>query len=572
MNFFLTFNLQSSFNSINKYRLKNIFLKLVGDLRLWNEIDKMWSAGLIDFSFSLVEDEDFFSIFFCKFLFNFYLAELDLYVTNSLSLYFDSYFYTSSKFSFFSISKLVSNDYVSLKVGKSFVDLKSLKISRTTKLYSSSFLNKLTPTNVTFFEKRIHYVRYLEFVLIGIVGSKAIAMQIKEKVLSFLKGNLHLSISNFNLTCTSQAALLFLGYSIKFSLLDSFYDSSKKNFSIYSNKLFSRLNTQQEGFAKILLSRLYTEFSVHIKNLFSEYKNFLTSNNNKFFLYLFQLESVRSMQISKLVLTNDFSDLFPTKIFFRNSNFNFNEFVFYEKYFFDVYLTKVKKRLGFSIQSIPIFLEKSFFPIDLSFEFLFTELNKKLSIVYNKTKNLQMLKVNKLRSLYLGKIHNFFGLLFSVEDVKLLSKACYYSVSFRSLCFFEINISVKNVFMRLRNLGFVHFNRYRPISNSKYLFFDDSYIIACYGYLAYFLINWFGYADNFTKIRLLVEYLRQSCFLTLCRKHNKNKNWSYNVFTTNLVVCHNLFVLSSFYPTRRNILYFRKKFFLINFFNKIHFL
>jgi len=45
------------------------------------------------------------------------------------------------------------------------------------------------------------------------------------------------------------------------------------------------------------------------------------------------------------------------------------------------------------------------------------------------------------------------------------------------------------------------------------------------------LINWFKCSYNLYVLRRLVYILKESCFLTICRKHNKNKSWSYAVYS-----------------------------------------
>jgi len=68
------------------------------------------------------------------------------------------------------------------------------------------------------------------------------------------------------------------------------------------------------------------------------------------------------------------------------------------------------------------------------------------------------------------------------------------------------------------------------------------------------------FIDNFGKVKVLVNYIRESCFLTLCRKHNKSKTWALSVYTPNLIISRSSFSTKSFFPTRKNVLKMRKKF------------
>ena len=100
----------------------------------------------------------------------------------------------------------------------------------------------------------------------------------------------------------------------------------------------------------------------------------------------------------------------------------------------------------------------------------------------------------------------------------------------------------------------------RPISNLKFLAYEDEEIISFFGSFSYSLLNWFRCADNFSKVKFLVELIRQSCFLTICRKHNKRKTWVYSIYTTNLVLNHKLQSNVSFFPTKKSLFNMKKSF------------
>lgn len=242
INFLICFNLQISFNSFNKSRLKNIFLRIIEDHRIWDEIEKMWNAGLINFSIPFFKDENFFSNFFSKFIFNLYLTEIDLYINNSLVLYFDSFFYNSKRFSVFSLSKITGLNFVSLKVRKSLINLKNLKQRKF--LYLSNLTNKYYSINASRFEKKINYVRYSEAFIIGVTGSKNFSLEIKEKVLSFLKGNLYLSVSFCNLNNVLEKNIFFLGHSIQLVLSKTLFKFNQS--FIYRNKFTQRLKLKKK--------------------------------------------------------------------------------------------------------------------------------------------------------------------------------------------------------------------------------------------------------------------------------------------------------------------------------------
>lgn len=64
------------------------------------------------------------------------------------------------------------------------------------------------------------------------------------------------------------------------------------------------------------------------------------------------------------------------------------------------------------------------------------------------------------------------------------------------------------------------------------MFLEDTDIIKSFGYISYIFLTWFRCSKNFLKVKIFVNVIRESCFLTLARKHNKTKAWAYKVYTS----------------------------------------
>nr|AMD08060.1 maturase-like protein 2 [Euglena mutabilis] len=129
-----------------------------------------------------------------------------------------------------------------------------------------------------------------------------------------------------------------------------------------------------------------------------------------------------------------------------------------------------------------------------------------------------------------------------------------------SLSCFEIFLSRDFIYRRLRSFGFIHKIKNRPVSNSKYLFLSDANIIKIFGFYATSFLNWFSCVLNISDIKYTIELLRQSCFLTLCRKHNKRKAWALDVFTSDLLIVENLCFSYLVFPRKSFILNFKRNF------------
>jgi hypothetical protein len=113
-------------------------------------------------------------------------------------------------------------------------------------------------------------------------------------------------------------------------------------------------------------------------------------------------------------------------------------------------------------------------------------------------------------------------------------------------------------------LGFLHPFKKRPIGNTKYMLLGDKSIILTFGYFANVLLFWYRCCDELKKIKIIISIIKQSCFLTLCRKHNKNKNWALRIYTSDLIFIRNSFFNQSFFPLNSYIKSVSKKFLLSN--------
>lgn len=186
---------------------------------------------------------------------------------------------------------------------------------------------------------------------------------------------------------------------------------------------------------------------------------------------------------------------------------------------------------------------------DLFLQNLVDDFRKKISFLYQNMNDLHELNSFVLRSYYLSKNRNVKGFLFLSPGLNILSDIKYNLVKNITRTF-ALFIPIREYFLKLRVLGFIHLYKLRPIGNVNYISFDDWFIIRSFGFLAYCFLSWFRFCDNFSKLRYLVDIIKQSCFLTLSRKHNKSKSWSYNVYTSDLLVFNNLFFNNSFFPSK----------------------
>jgi hypothetical protein len=198
--FFLDYDIFKAFTTINKQRLKKIFLKNFNNSRFWEELAKLLNAGIF---------EDL-KVFFLgtipysvisPFLFNIYMHELDLFI------------------------KKLSKKYNSIEFISPVKDIGIF----------GSFNNKVNSL------KYIYYVRYAGNFLVGITGSRDFVNKVCFFINTFIKGNLHLDIKKSNIHYRSQGSLYFLGYLVTICMHHKRYKNNyKEAISRYKRRLLDR--------------------------------------------------------------------------------------------------------------------------------------------------------------------------------------------------------------------------------------------------------------------------------------------------------------------------------------------
>nr|CAA10850.1 maturase-like protein [Euglenaria anabaena] len=571
VNFFFSSKFKSFLDNINKNKLKNIFSKYIKDERYWFEIEKMLTSGFLNLSFEFTYFENNFAGFspLSTFLVNVYLSEFDNFV-RSLSYKNNSIFILNN----FILDK-DNRDYrsfllrtIPLKLEYNLINIQKLCCLNNlkTSFYKTFFLKNFYKKKFKVFLKKILYVRFLHFFLFGFIASKSFSFQILEKVLCYTKTNLHVYYNQKDLILASNAPITFLGFYIKrLDLLTkkvSVFNSSNKIKHKIFLKIINRLDNKRKKLSKVIVQRFDSEVFLIVKKALGKKNLYLKDLKNiKLWLYIFQLECVRSSQSFKLIQLKENKINFAR--IFNLLKFNkLNILTDYRRFSFNLYIKKLQISLKSSIIKFLPNINKSVLGVDLFFYSNFVELRKLLEFYYENlyldlrysqkffvSQNLKTFKQKStLRDLSwvinVNEISNLFNVPFN------------YSLALLT----PINLLLK----KLSELNYINLQTLKPISNSKYLFFDDAIILDYCSYHAILLLSLFRCSENFSKVKIMVEYIRQSCLLTLCRKHNKSKDWVYSVYTSDLLSYQNLFFYGNTFPTFKKIHVMKKKFLKTN--------
>nr|YP_009145368.1 maturase [Cryptoglena skujai]AKL38993.1 maturase [Cryptoglena skujai] len=548
IHFILKCKLLPDIACVNKFFLKNIFLKIFDDVDLWFEIEKMMDSNLIGFTNEFIYRSkiNLKLIFISRFLLNLYLRELDFFVKklsddliSSISLHNDS----AQGVNYNVLSYLISK-YIPLKFMryvKYFSNTKFYNFSRFENVKSFLF-SKQHIFQAKFFYRRFFYVRFLDHFLVGIFGASFLAKLVNTKISDFVKSNIRFRFDSLELFKHDETEFFFLGFSLKFfnSINKQLMTFNLERNSHYYSKIITRIRLRKMKISNFLKSHINSELISHlIKVMCLKKLDFNFFKLRFLWIYIFQLESIRSIQSNSLLALEKKRVLLSDDIF-SSLKYNNLKFYSYMNYSFDLYLRKLEitlKKVSLDFSSL------LYDPIN-AFDF---PLN---NLIYEITKGLYFLK------------EKFYSDSLAL-DYKQKSQILINSGSIKvNNCFYNVKIFAPFLFLlrKFRILGFIHPFKNNPIGNSKYFIFEDNFIIKEFNYLLLCFLTWYRCSDNFSKVKLFAEYLRESCLLTLCRKHNKSKVWVYSVYTSDFILFRNFSFNKISFPSKLNIINLQKKY------------
>lgn len=541
--FFVTGKVICPFSQRNLNHLRNIFIKVFAEEKLWFEIEKMFNLGILNMSQSSIYWGGNISSFslLSRFLLELYLSELDNYIGGVLLK--TKYFFTLSdkvklKEMFFSnllLSSLPIKLEKNLKLYSKLSIVNNLRFNH----FFSHFISTNFVSGSRVFQRNFYWVRYVNFILFGFITSKNYSYFLFEKVLSFLRSNLLCDLKDIFFSLSSEKNFCFMGFTLLLKEKFINYKFSKKFNDNNIKKLQARINLYRKKLLNLISNRFSSELYLHFVS-FLEKKKVVSRSFSlaKIWTYIFQFECVRSLQLGKLLFSRDRVSSLDHLHFSQVRKKSLISYVFYRRYSFNLYLRKLHFIFRNLISKFDSYYNYSVMPFDMMLYKFTISFQKKIFFLYE--------------NLYVDFIC-------PPSFVNVETKA-----SFNSVKVFQILVPSDFILKKLRTWGFIHPYKNRPISNSKFLFKHDSQIIRDFSYVSNQIIFWFRCVDNFSSVKFLIEIIRQSCFLTLCRKHNKSRVWSYGVYTPNLLFGRNLDFSNMVFPDRKFLFKLRKKFLLNN--------
>jgi hypothetical protein len=535
---------------------------------MWNQLSKMLIANKIGISTNSIYNsrENLCINTLSCFLLNLYLIEFDIYLEKLMFRYnfnknFDqnSHLYDDKLFSHvkilnrFAPLKFVKNLFIFNKL-KSFVSLKY------TRFFDFSINNFRNTYNTNVYGS---YVRYLDFLVLGFTSSKIFVSCVLKKLQNFLQLKSNFNIKQLSIFNSRQKNIIYFFYNINLHERSIKLNSSNlRTNELYFAKVFFRIIINQKRILNILFKRFKLEFGSNLKYMFDNKLKVFNSIKN-FSILAFQLEAVGSIKINKLVEGSVKKDFVSNNILSEIRLFN-NKI--YCKYLFNLYDFKTQRIFGYTLDNFVSYFLYGSFSNDFFLYNCLLEFKKSVLLKNNiYANNFFFFHNNKyLFNHFYAFDMNVYTRNFGLLPNKLLEHHTFLKKNSSNLSnsfFFRIpfNLLIK----KLRLLGFIHSFNSNPVSNLSLIFFSDDFIIKSSSYIVYVLLCWFRFCDNFSELQFFVKLIRESCLLTLCRKHNKTRSWIYNLYTYDLLIFKNLYYCKFFFPNRKFIKKLKsKKYFL----------
>jgi hypothetical protein len=331
-----------------------------------------------------------------RFLFEIYLLELDIFFIR-----FSSDFNMRKNLLFDIISnakpiydlKRLTSYYFPIKL-ESLLQFNYLSLINVTKNKFQSFKLFVCNKNNLFFRafsKRINYARYLDHILVGLISSKNILPNLLKKFNSFIRTELALDFFSVNIFNSLDYPILFLGFHIrllKVSFTNDAFSKLKIN-KKYLKRLLSRNEVYQKRFHLQSVARINSEIISSFLHLLNE-RAVVNISWGSFRLWtlIFQIESLRFFQYSKLVFSKENIGLFSEDFLGVISS---KTMVIYNNYLFDFQLKKLNFLIREANSNLSLVRFNNVLPTDLTIQNFLEEFRKGLFLFYNSFFSLQSL-------------------------------------------------------------------------------------------------------------------------------------------------------------------------------------
>ena len=554
--FLIDYDVSKAFDNVNRKRLKNLFTSYIKDPRFWLEISKMLNTGITLELKQIFEHKGVVQgSILSPFLFNVYMHELDKKIAYLHKLTSDqqkshesaTYGNPEAEQSYRKISRDFATDNLRRSLKK--YGTKEAIIEARRKAYKEHHDKFGRRKGVDLEVRSIQYVRYVDDFLIGIVGSKEYASQIRKDINNFVKGNLHLKVKKDNIVHRNEGQVKFLGHMIgipEFKAKTSAVPKAIRAARKHKTSSIARFTAADKRLARAKSYEFQANILKQIRVLAQRMKVSISKADNIDIISCILAYRELSIYLMKELKLNDWEQLFDL---LRQTNSSSSETgnnvnIALKRWTDHLQIesdrlnefaaTIVRDKISSLIKSkwsegLPGGISKKI-------EAVQTEYLHKADDIIKESFN-EIVENKRNRVIKKFKINTENPLSKSDDDLIKLAELLALESSIKSSPRrVSVNAPVGAVFAKLRLKGYIHPIKDRAVGNVHLKLYSDAEIVRHYNSVIYALLQWFSGAGNLSKIKGLAQLLLKSCALTLANKHKKNLYWVYNVYGSDIKV------------------------------------
>lgn len=360
----------------------------------------------------------------------------------------------------------------------------------------------------------MQYVRYADNFIIGIGGPRALAVEVQGRIDNFVKSNLHLEVKQSDIVSRNKGPVSFLGFLV---YLSKFRKKSRvkwnrfASIAKYKRRVQARLLKSDARLAKAAVHEMKRNLIETFRRTLEEKgSKYSTNNLNTASRHIVDKISAKTNNPALARWARHFDKLFDQELSLA--------YKFYRKQINE--LAELPETS--ETDKILVLRDNYIAELDKIME------NSRLGYLQDRRKRVLERRKRHIEE-ETPSPHGSPGWTAYSEETFIKAADALEEIRLEreNAGYVGVTAPMTKLLDQLAANGFLHPIRRTPVGNPKLSNLNDGEIILCYAQTMHGLLNYYRPADNYNKVKTLVEGLRRSCASTLANKHKKNLAWAY---------------------------------------------